>query len=178
MEEATLVLPHDQWTSFNRARKFYQVYFMSQLLLCDGMTVDPLKLSRDKHARTDTHMKFPKEHPTAADLTLWRDTIYLLKSPTFRFSPRLGKHLRLPYEKVYWVSNESRDCITRMSAADKPKVYQLKTMQYLTRGRQIFHESFSSCQPETTHVVSVRDYTPSGITVHSQSPLKLERPAR
>jgi hypothetical protein len=65
-----------------------------------------------------------------------------------------------------------------MSAADKPKVYQLKTMQYSTSGHQIFHESFSSRHPETTHVVSVRDYTPSGITVHSQSPLKLERPAR
>ena len=43
MEEAVKHLPPSQWESINRVRKYYKIYFMSQLLLSDGMTVDPTK---------------------------------------------------------------------------------------------------------------------------------------
>jgi hypothetical protein len=33
-----------QWESFNRACKNFKIYYVSQLVLCDGATVDPVKL--------------------------------------------------------------------------------------------------------------------------------------
>ncbi len=36
--------PH-QWAGINRARKYFKVYFVSQILLGDGTTVDKDKLN-------------------------------------------------------------------------------------------------------------------------------------
>ena len=100
MEEVIKLIPPTQWEGFNRARKYHKVYFMSQLILCDGATVDPAKLGTTRWPQSDTKMRFPMEMPTRADLCLWRDTICLLTSPSFRLSPRLGKHIRMPYGTV------------------------------------------------------------------------------
>jgi hypothetical protein len=80
MEDAVRVLPACQWESFNRARKYFKIYYGSQLVLCDGSTVDPVKILATQ--QPGSQMRFPKEEPTCADILLWRDTICLLTSPT------------------------------------------------------------------------------------------------
>jgi hypothetical protein len=101
MEEATKILQPSQWDSFNRAWKYYKIYFLSQLLLSNGMTVDQVKLGGLRAQQSST-MLFPNKEPTTQDFSLWRDTICMLTSPTFRLSPRLGKYVRKPYDTVYW----------------------------------------------------------------------------
>ena len=77
MEEVVKLIPPTQWRSFNRARKYYKVYFMSQLILCDGITVDPDKLGRSQRAIHASNMRFPMEQPTHADLIIWREPLLL-----------------------------------------------------------------------------------------------------
>jgi hypothetical protein len=81
MEEAIKLLPIRQWISFNRARKFHKAYFLSQILLSDGMTVDPNKAQLKRVAQNESSMVFPLEKPTSQDLALWKDVICLLTSP-------------------------------------------------------------------------------------------------
>ena len=69
MEMAILNSDPQQWVSINRTRKYFRIYFMSQLVLNDRYTVDSLKLSPGMQA--ESCMKFPVEQPTAADFTVW-----------------------------------------------------------------------------------------------------------
>ena len=85
MEQIVRFLPQEQWVSFNRCRRFFKVYFMSQLVLSDGITVDPRKLRIIPQYASQ--MKFPHEVPSKRDLALWTSTIAQLTSPTFRLSP-------------------------------------------------------------------------------------------
>jgi hypothetical protein len=39
IEEVSGLIPRDQWSSVNCARKHFKVYFTSPLVLCDGFTV-------------------------------------------------------------------------------------------------------------------------------------------
>jgi hypothetical protein len=112
MEEAIKLLPIRQWISFNQARKFHKAYFLSPILLSDGMNVDPNKAQLKQVAQNESSMVFPLEKPTSQDLALWKDVLCLLtSSPKLRLSPKLGKFLRLPYDKVVWLTNDNRTCV-------------------------------------------------------------------
>ena len=91
MNAVTQILPSHQWESFNRARKFFTVYLMLQIILSDGMTVDPEKVQARDHQQSESIMVFPTENLTLTDFRPWKETICLLTSPTLRLSPRLGK---------------------------------------------------------------------------------------
>ena len=134
MEEIVKLVPSTQWESINRARKFYKVYFLSQLVLCDGITVDPMKIQTTRCSQTDSTMRFPVEMPTRADLRLWRDTIALLTSPTFRLSQRLGKHMRSPYDTIQWRTDRDNQHVVRLGAGVHPVLFLRVATRYSTRG--------------------------------------------
>jgi hypothetical protein len=86
-----MVLPKRQWLSFNCVKRYFKIYFILQLVLGDGITVNPCKLKLV--TQDDTMMVFPLERPTHSNVVLWKDTIALITPPTFRLSPRLGAYL-------------------------------------------------------------------------------------
>jgi hypothetical protein len=65
IEDIIMILPPSQWTAFNRVRKFHKIYFLSQLTLCDGKTIDPAFLTSE--APHQSTMRFPRECPTPDD---------------------------------------------------------------------------------------------------------------
>lgn len=168
MEEATLILPHHQWVSFNRARKFFKVYFLSQVLLCDGTTVNPSKLSLT--AQADSIMTFSLENPTKSDLELWKSTIAIMTSPTYRYSPKLGRHIRLPYETVQWLTTHNREHIVRIEDGKQTKTYSRCNVRYATRGRQEYtlDPNLRIIEP-CNFVVSVSLKSTDTLIAHSQS---------
>ena len=105
MEEVLRILPSTQWTSFNRARKHFRVYFLSQLVLSDGKTVDPKVLSLGQPR--DTSFRFPREEPTMHDLSVWVATIKVLRSTTLVVSPPLGKFIQPCIESLTWRTDNS-----------------------------------------------------------------------
>ena len=111
MEEATKILPRSQWTSFNRARKYFKVYFLSHLIMADGHTVHPSSINSNLSEHRFTSMRFPQEQPTKADFTLWTNTIRRLTSPTLSLSPPLGKFLCICPEYTRWLTNHTQSQI-------------------------------------------------------------------
>jgi hypothetical protein len=75
MEEVLQILPYHQWVPFNRARKYFQIYFLSHLVTCDGSTVHPAAMDPSLAKHRSTGMRFPKEQPTDADFDIWNHTI-------------------------------------------------------------------------------------------------------
>ncbi len=73
MEQALHILPPTQCASFNRACKYFRRYFMSQLVLSDGKTVDPTALTLGYNQITS--YQFPREEPTPQDIMVWLATV-------------------------------------------------------------------------------------------------------
>ncbi|KAL3788945.1 hypothetical protein HJC23_000229 [Cyclotella cryptica] len=170
MEEVVKLVPATQWESINRARRFYKVYFMSQLVLCDGCTVDPTKIQTTKCQHMDSKMRFPVEMPTRADLRLWRDTIALLTSSTFRLSPRLGKHLRATYDLIQWRTDKHNHHVARLCVDAPPALFVRGDTRYSTRGRQTYELCANETTiPECPYVASVNVISDTTVSVHSQS---------
>jgi hypothetical protein len=172
MEEVMRILPPSQWTSLNRARRFFKVYFLSQLVLCDGITVDPVKLRHTKQPAS--LMIFPHEQPTHSDLLLWRRTVALITSKTFRLSPRLGKFVRRPYDTVYWSTTPTRAVLVKHSPDMSPLLYTPVNRRYNTRGRQTY-SAVADLPPaiDCPQLASVLNNGDSPeVRVHSQSILQ------
>lgn len=168
MEEVVNKFPPSQWVSINRARKFFQVYFLSQVVNCDGSTVNPNQLQGGYHIKS--RMVFPTEQPTPQDYKIWREAVQRLTSPKLRLSPSLGKHVRLPYDETYWLTNESRDFLLQKTAEVVTHYYLPRDGQYRTRGRKSYHIApLPPTLPTTTHVATIKQLTPTSVTVHSQS---------
>ncbi|KAL3780888.1 hypothetical protein HJC23_009934 [Cyclotella cryptica] len=170
MEEVIDLIPPHQWPSFNRARKYYKVYFVSQLTLCDGITVDPSKLGKENSVVQQSSMRFPLEKPTKADLEVWRDTISLITSRTFRLSPRLGKHIRPPCDTVCWMTDAANTLLVRKEGDSKETVYVPVQTRYSTRGRQQYRQSTVEANTsECRYYASVIEASKTLISLHSQS---------
>jgi hypothetical protein len=180
MEEVINLIPPQQWPSFNRARKYYKVYFVSQLILSDGITVDPSKIGKGQSVIPSSSMRFPLEKPTKADLAIWRDTISLITSSTYRLSPRLGKHIRAPYESVCWMTDATNTVVVRKNGELKCTVYAPIQTRYSTRGRQMYRRTNGAViPPECTHFASVFEVSDTEISLHSQSLIESrEEPAQ
>ena len=150
MEDATNITPHHQWEGFNRARKYFKVYFLSQLILRDGITVDPTKLVESTQPKTT--MVFSLEKPTKSDFLIWKSTIAQLTSPMYQLSPKLGYHIREPYLMVQWQTNQSRDYIVRTEEGQPPRFYLPRTLQYA------IHISPDPISLATMHTYIVREH--------------------
>ena len=170
MEEVIQVIPPSQWPSFNRARKHFKVYFLSQLTLCDGVTVNPATLGNGTWKLAESSMTFPVERPTPSDIALWRETIAVITSKSYRLSPRLGKHIRLPYDAVCWMTTGDNNTVVRIDGQGNRTRYVPVPMRYSTRGRQRYRKT-PDVDPsiECNYVASVQEWSDSLITLHSQS---------
>ena len=94
MEEIIKVLPRDKWESFNRVRKFHKVYFISQLVLGDGCTIDPLTFCLQE--QSSVLMRFLREWPTAIDFKTRKEGLHLLTEQTPFLYPPLVKLISEP----------------------------------------------------------------------------------
>ena len=163
--------PH-QWESLNRARKFFKIYFVSQLLLGDGSTVNPEKLN-PTHQASST-MLFPLEKPTAADFRLWREMVTFLTSPTLRWSPRLGAHQRLPFQPIIWWSNASGDYLIKQGSGQKSQQYSPVLRSHNTRGSKYYFKATEVNHTlPLTHIAFVKELSHDRVQLHSTSPLVL-----
>lgn len=81
MEDAVCIPPPSQWEAFKRVWNHFNFYFVSQLVLCDGTTVDPSTLLTTKTFQHQSKMIFQKEEPTCAGFLVWHETTRLLTLP-------------------------------------------------------------------------------------------------
>ena len=147
MEEVLRILPYHQWVAFNRARKHFQIYFLSHLIMCDGSTVHPTAMDPSLANHRTTGMRFPNEQSTDTDFEIWNQTIRRLTSPTLTLSPPLGRFLCACPEYYTWQTNTARSYIVQQN---KDKIYSLyypTQQRNQTRG----HNYFEYHQPQPTN---------------------------
>ena len=109
-------IPSSEWVAFNRVRKHKHVFFISQLLHCDGVCVIRCMLGAQTGPLST--MVFSYEEPTKEDFRLWERVLRLITSPTLRRSPPLGRFIRLPYERFIWFTNNTRSLLARKDITD------------------------------------------------------------
>ena len=167
MEEAIKVLPRNRWCGFNRLRKHKEVYFLSQTLHCNGITVDTDLLSLDR--RRNSTMTFSYEEPTTSDLDDWKIGLAQITSSTFHLSPCLGKFLRRPYDRSVWWTNAAREYLVRDDGSGRYFISLPCHGHYSTRRRQLYEFSHVTQEcPPTNLYVSVIPLSVTKVLVHSQ----------
>lgn len=172
MEEVIHFLPPSQWVSFNRARKYFQVYFMSQLLLSDGKTVDPTTVTLGSNRATS--FKFPREEPTPQDIELWISTIKVLTSPSLALSPPLGEFLRHCIESDRWRMPRSQHCIVHTSRTGHYDIFQPILATTRTRHSVRFAYAYSTTTPPASDLsASVTLLTDGTISLHSYTSFRV-----
>lgn len=169
MEEAINILPPSHWIAFNRVCKFHKVYFLSQLTLCDGKTIQPTFLMTV--APTQNTMHFPLEYPTPDDFTLWISTLRHLASSSLMLPFTLGHFLRLPYTTTHWTTNPDHSQLVHHSQQNKTVHTASHHTTATWRRRQYVKSNRSEHLPNTTLLASAMPANIGTYYIHSSAKL-------
>ena len=169
MEVIIKILPPSQWIAFNRVRKFHQIYFVSQLTLCDGKNIHPCFLTNITTQRST--MTFPKECPTADNFALWNSTLRQLTSPSLTLPSPLGPFIRLPYTHTQWLTNPARTQLI-LSSKEGDVIYVPSPSTSTTRQTSTFIKSVTTTRSaDTTLLASPIPHSNGSYRIHSSAPL-------
>ena len=91
--------------SLNIMRIHKKVIHKSNNVLCDGQTIKADMLTGSP-GHSDYH-KFPTQHPTTADLTIWNITICRMSSAFLVFTVQLQEYVGLPHSSPLWLLDNS-----------------------------------------------------------------------
>ena len=172
MEEIK-ILPHTQWVSFNRARKYFKVYFLSHLLMADGSRVNPSVLNPILSNHRYTGMRFPHEQPTPTDFDLWTHTIRRITSSTLTISPPLGKFLRLCPEYTSWQTDSNHSHLVQCKNSGIFHVYYRINNLKGTRSQNIYRFHHTTPYPPTCNLTaSVIPLGSDTVNLHSVNTIK------
>ncbi len=173
MEEVTKILSRSQWMSFNRARKYFKVYFLSHIIMADGQTVHPSTINPQFSEHRVTGMRFPQEQPTNDDFTLWTNTIRRLTSPTLLLSPPLGKFLCICPEYTSWLTNHNQSQIVHQKDETTFHIYLPILNTVRLRSKNIFQFHHTTNQPPSCNITaSVIPHDANTISLHSVNIIK------
>src|SRR5210317_32693 len=83
----------DQLKQLQRVRHFKKVYYLSDVLACDGKTITDLALSNQEGLSKKV---YPTQHPTKKDFELWVTAPRTISGSTFTMGRPLGNYLVVP----------------------------------------------------------------------------------
>ncbi len=89
--------------SLNIMRMHKMIIHTSDIVLCDGKTIKAEMLT-DQPGHSDVH-KFPTQHPTLADLNLWKLALRKLSSNFHVFTFKLQEYISPPHNHPQWILN-------------------------------------------------------------------------
>jgi hypothetical protein len=89
-------------TALNVFHMYKQVVHTSCIVLCHGRTIDKECLTMTP-GHSDGH-KFPLQHPTTSDWTLWKNALKKISSEYYTFSRQLGDFLFSPHCPNKWTT--------------------------------------------------------------------------
>ena len=90
--------------SLNIMRMHKMIIHTSDIVLCDGKTIKAEMLT-DQPGHSDVH-KFPTQHPTPADLNLWKLALCKLSSDIHVFTAKLQECISPPHNHRRWMLND------------------------------------------------------------------------
>ncbi len=82
-----------------------KVIHLSDIVLCNGKTIKPDMFS-DHPGQSNTH-KLPHQHPTPADLSLWRRALRKVSSEFLVLTVPLQDYVGTPHDLSWWMLNDN-----------------------------------------------------------------------
>ncbi len=148
-----------QLSILNRVRKRKCLFFLSELVLCDGHTIDITLL--DGSEGSSRNKTYPMEKPTSSDVSLWMNAIRSLSSASYHLPTSLGAVLRLSLD-IDWFWNDQERNLVRYNRATNGDIraydhYIEVSTAHNTRHTR-YQWEYSSLQrpPHLSHLASVR----------------------
>jgi hypothetical protein len=127
MSEFLLIQEFDRadHVSLNIMRMHKKVIHLSDIVLCDGKTIKPEKLS-DLPGQSDTH-KFPYQCPTSADPSLWRRALCKVSSEFHFVMVPLQDYVSPLHDLPQWMRNNHGSILHNV----------------IMRGNQVYHKVYT-----------------------------------
>ena len=128
-------------------RKFKKVYFLSEITLCDGATVDPEVLQQSE-GRSD--LRYPKEKPPRKHLQLWGKAIRMvtprgsadkpvLQKTMGPFAQKPSRHkswYMSPHGAILYKNQSLGGCSKYMLSVGDPQLSSTRTKRYWKVGEE------------------------------------------
>jgi len=167
----------DVLSSCNRVRKFNNLTYLSQAVLCDGRSIDTRVMNRD--VKLKGKVQYSLEKPSPSDFKTWNNVIKTLSSPNLTLRFTLGAQL-LADDKCWFVS-EDRLRIFRCRLVDLQSVTDVfcaVSRRYATRRGQQYRWEYSMYgMEESAEYASVLPVDEFLVTLHSSLPVPVPPPA-
>ncbi len=167
----------NQLVGLNTVQKYKHFIHVSDMILCDGRTIDPFSLS-DEQILSVQHV-FSREEPTHANFSLRRSAISSLCEGTTGLPYALGPFVLPPHLEVYWYIN--LDSSILYCVDNKPSKYQVLTRLPQSRATrhgwqfEWSHQNDDNKLP-TTHVASAKMVSNTRAVLHSAAVLPTKTP--
>ena len=162
---------HKDLVSLNTVRKSKQLLHLSDIVCCDGRTVDRDILTREPGA--ESCHGFPVEWPVAVDYKLWDHAIRAISSSTYFLPEALGPFLKSPHQDILWRTSSTNDRLYRIWNDCGDDAYNLFTavdMAHNTRyGHQYTFVSTEQGQPPGDYYASVSYIDNDTVRFHSKA---------
>ena len=91
----------------NVVRKSLHLIHVSDLVLCDGKTLDVSLTEGDLKTHLDSNVWFPVKKPTTTDKRIWTTFISCLSRDYKSLDAPLGDYISKPQAKMDWTYNET-----------------------------------------------------------------------
>ncbi len=112
----------------NIYRQYKKVIHLSCIVLSDGPSINKECMSTTE-GRSDLH-KFPLQHPSCSDQTLWISAFKRISSEYLLLSEPLGPYIRPPHERKKWTTAEDGTIVhfeVTLNGKSRYIVYQLSS---------------------------------------------------
>jgi len=114
---------HRELESLNTVRKYKQLLHLSDIVCCDGKTIERDILTRE--LGLESCHGFPVEWPVTADYSLWDHAICAISSSIHFLPEALGPFLKPPHQDIVWRTSNTNDRLYRIWNDCSDDVYDL-----------------------------------------------------
>jgi hypothetical protein len=157
-----------------------KVTHLSGIVLCDSKTIKT-EMLLDLPGQSDTH-NFPHQHPTPADLLLWRRALCKLSSEFHVLTVPLQEYVSPPHELPGWMLNNDGLILHNMIThgnQEYHKVYTPKSYPFARKtqsGQRFMFERVVMGTSNLHKYASVTPSQPGHILLQSSIPMHVQPP--
>ena len=155
------------------------VVHLSDILRCDGRSVDPLFLGDDTFPAPSDRHTFPLQQPTRKDYETWRTCIQTITSSSFTAPFALGPFIQEPHRDIPWRTTDALDIVYRRYEHDGRKYHDVLLLDVSASSprRRIFRWTCTSYGLDPgTRYASVDAIDEMSVQLHSSAALPMTEP--
>ena len=163
-------------SKLSRVLHFKRLVHLSDIVLCDGTTIDKTMLGR---YRACSRYTFPKEKPTRTDFAFFDMAIKWISSPTLSLHHPLGDFISQGHLIRRWRSSPDGRFLSFSDETNDSTVHIFGRDEHRRQTR--YGQTYSRCQPTAdspphNQFASVSRINEESVTLHSRATLSIPPP--